>query len=68
MQAIGCGVGLRAPHLAEVLETRPAVPWFEVHAENYMGGGPAARALERVRRASSFRKTGSGIGESRNRR
>jgi uncharacterized protein (UPF0276 family) len=25
------------------------VPWFEVHAENYMGGGPAVRLLERLR-------------------
>lgn len=49
MQATGCGIGLRAPHLAEILETRPAVPWLEVHAENYMGGGPAVRALERLR-------------------
>jgi uncharacterized protein (UPF0276 family) len=44
------GIGLRAPHVAEVLASRPAVGWLEVHAENYMGGGPAARTLERVRR------------------
>jgi uncharacterized protein (UPF0276 family) len=31
------------------MRTRPAVPWFEVHAENYMGGGPAVRALEQIR-------------------
>jgi uncharacterized protein (UPF0276 family) len=37
-------------HVAEVLATRPAIDWLEVHAENYMGGGPAVRALERVRR------------------
>ncbi len=45
----GVGIGLRAPHVAEVLATRPPVAWLEVHAENYMGGGPARRALERVR-------------------
>jgi hypothetical protein len=61
MQAIGCGVGLRAPHLAEVLETRPAVPWFEVHAENYLGGGPAPRALERVRRDYPLSLHGVGL-------
>src|SRR5215813_13517562 len=44
------GVGLRSPHIAEVMRTHPAVPWFEVHAENYMGGGPAVRALEQIRR------------------
>ena len=43
------GIGLRSPHVAEVLASRPAIGWLEVHAENYMGGGPAIRALERVR-------------------
>jgi uncharacterized protein (UPF0276 family) len=43
------GIGLRAPHVGELLATRPRVGWLEVHAENYMGGGPALRALERVR-------------------
>jgi uncharacterized protein (UPF0276 family) len=43
------GIGLRSPHLAEVLATRPALPWLEVHPENYLGGGPAGRALERIR-------------------
>ena len=46
----GSGIGLRAPHVAEVLATRPAIDWLEVHAENYMGGGPAVRTLERIRR------------------
>jgi len=46
----GSGIGLRSPHVAEVLATRPAIDWLEVHAENYMGGGPAVRALERIRR------------------
>jgi uncharacterized protein (UPF0276 family) len=44
------GVGLRAPHLSHVLQARPAIPWFEVHSENYFAeGGSALRALERVR-------------------
>lgn len=47
--ARGTGIGLRSPHVAEVIATRPRVGWLEVHAENYMGGGPALRALERVR-------------------
>ena len=45
----GVGVGLRAPHLAEVMRTRPPVSWFEVHAENYMGSGPAVQALAQIR-------------------
>lgn len=44
------GIGLRAPHVAELLAARPAVGWLEVHAENYMGGGAAAAELDRVRR------------------
>ena len=45
----GTGIGLRSPHLDEILATRPAVGWLEVHAENYLGGGPALRGLERLR-------------------
>jgi len=44
------GVGLRAPHVAEVMATRPAVAFLEVHPENYMGGGSALADLERLRR------------------
>jgi len=49
MHPAGCGIGLRAPHVAEVVATRPGIAWLEVHAENYMGGGPAVRSLERLR-------------------
>jgi uncharacterized protein (UPF0276 family) len=45
----GVGIGLRARHVEEVLAARPPVPWFEVHAENYMGGGMARGALEEIR-------------------
>jgi uncharacterized protein len=43
------GIGLRFPHHGEVLQQHPAVPWFEVHAENYFGGGAVRRTLEAVR-------------------
>jgi uncharacterized protein (UPF0276 family) len=44
------GVGLRAPHVHQVLATRPALPWFEVHSENYFAdGGPALATLHRIR-------------------
>jgi uncharacterized protein (UPF0276 family) len=47
---VAAGVGLRAPHVGEVLERRPAVPWFEIHSENYFAdGGPALAALARIR-------------------
>jgi len=42
------GIGLRAPHLEEILERRPALGFVEVHSENYFGA--AAAILERVRR------------------
>jgi uncharacterized protein (UPF0276 family) len=44
------GIGLRFPHHRHVAETRPATPWFEVHAENYMSGGAPLRHLENIRR------------------
>ena len=44
------GIGLRSPHVGEVLATRPTVAWFEVHSENYFAdGGPALAALDRIR-------------------
>jgi uncharacterized protein len=44
------GIGLRFQHHRAVAETRPDIPWFEVHTENYMGGGTPLRYLEAVRR------------------
>ena len=44
------GIGLKPEHFIEILETRPAVGFFEVHAENYMvGGGPFHHYLTRIR-------------------
>lgn len=43
------GIGLRGPHLREVLERRPETGWLEVHAENYMNDGLQAAMLERIR-------------------
>ncbi len=44
------GIGLRSAHIAEIMETRPAIGFLEVHAENYMTGTPAVAALEALRR------------------
>jgi hypothetical protein len=30
------GIGLRLPHIAEVVATRPPVGWFEIHPENFL--------------------------------
>ncbi|WP_226801708.1 DUF692 domain-containing protein [Alkalilimnicola sp. S0819] len=44
------GVGLKPPHYRQILEQRPPVGWFEVHAENYLGaGGPPHAALTAIR-------------------
>jgi len=58
------GIGLRSPHVAEVLATRPPLPWLEVHPENYLGGGPSIRALDAVRRdyPVAFHAVGLSIG------
>jgi len=47
---VRAGIGLRAPHYREVLESRPHIGWLEVHSENYFGaGGPPLHYLERIR-------------------
>lgn len=44
------GIGLRSPHIREILETLPDIGWLEVHSENYFAeGGPALTMLDRVR-------------------
>ena len=55
------GVGLRARHVAELLAARPAVPWLEVHPENYMAGGAALASLEAVRRGYPVALHGVGL-------
>jgi len=58
--ALGVGVGLRSTHYGHILDHRPAVPWFEVISENYMGirgavasgtlgGGRPREILEKIR-------------------
>jgi uncharacterized protein len=55
------GIGLRFPHHEHVLQQQPAVAWFEVHAENYFGGGSARRVLDRVRRDYPLSLHGVGL-------
>jgi len=57
----GAGIGLRALHVDEILATTPAAAWLEIHAENYMGGGPAIRALERLRQDYPLSVHGVGL-------
>ena len=55
------GVGLRFRHHREVLDARPAVAWFEVHTENYMGGGIAPQYLDAIRRDYPISLHGVGL-------
>lgn len=56
------GIGLRAPHYREVLDSLPDVGWFEVHSENYFGdGGQPLHFLERVRQHYPLSLHGVGL-------
>ncbi len=47
---LGFGLGLRPPHYSAVLDTRPAVDWFEILSENYLvPGGKPLYFLDRIR-------------------
>jgi len=47
---LGFGLGLRREHYTEVLQTRPAVDWFEIITENYLvPGGKPLDFLTRIR-------------------
>ncbi len=39
----GTGVGLRGPHVPDILAQRPAVPWFELLTDNHLAAGGALR-------------------------
>ncbi len=61
------GVGLRAQHYEEVINTRPQIGWFEVHSENYFGsGGKPLDYLEKIRRdfPLSFHGVGLSLGSA----
>jgi uncharacterized protein (UPF0276 family) len=48
------GIGLRLPHLAEVVATRPSVGWFEIHPENFLANPHATELLVDVAREYSI--------------
>jgi uncharacterized protein (UPF0276 family) len=57
----GAGIGLRAPHVAEIIAARPPLSWLEIHAENYMGGGPRLAHLDSARRDYPLSVHGVGL-------
>ncbi|GHD66900.1 MNIO family bufferin maturase [Jeongeupia chitinilytica] len=56
------GLGLRSPHVQDVLAQRPDVGWWEVHSENYFGGGRPVAQLEAVRADYPVSLHGVGLG------
>jgi len=47
---LGFGLGLRIDHFEDVLQTRPAVDWFEVISENFLvAGGKPRHYLHAIR-------------------
>src|SRR5688572_27715623 len=63
---LSAGIGLRAPHVAQIAEQCPAVGFLEVHTENYFGGGARLKVLERLRESYplSFHGVGLSLGRA----
>ncbi|WP_373089406.1 DUF692 domain-containing protein [Sneathiella sp.] len=61
-QIQGVGVGFKAEHFADILQSLPDVGFFEVHAENFMGdGGPPHARLRRLREDYALSVHGVGL-------
>jgi len=57
------GLGLKPEHYRAILDSKPDVGFFEIHAENYMGaGGPPHRFLEAI--GASYPLSLHGVGLS----
>lgn len=57
-----CGIGLRAPHYREALDTSPPLGWVEVHSENFFDGGTPLAMLRRVAERWPLSLHGVGLG------
>lgn len=56
------GIGLRAPHIDDLLAQRPSLGWLEVHSENWMtDDGPIAERLAAIRAAYPLSLHGVGL-------
>ena len=60
------GVGLRLPHLTDVVATRPSAAWFEIHPENFLANPHAAELLVDIARGYpvSVHSVGVSIGSA----
>ncbi|MGZ8256283.1 MAG: multinuclear nonheme iron-dependent oxidase, partial [Gallionella sp.] len=59
---IKAGIGLRAAHYQQVLDTLPDLGWVEVHSENFFGGGAPMHTLLQVRKNYAVSLHGVGMG------
>ncbi len=64
---VSAGIGLRSPHMREVLERHPSAGWLEGHAENFMNRGVGASMLDDIRGnyALSIHGVGLSLGSAR---
>jgi len=65
-EKLSAGIGLRHTHYNDVIETRPAIGWLEVHPENYFCGGAPRHALLQARALYpvSFHAVGMSLGSA----
>lgn len=56
------GIGLRAPHVRELLDSKANVGFLEAHSENYFGGGQPRKILKQI--SEIYRVTLHGVGLS----
>jgi uncharacterized protein (UPF0276 family) len=62
LAAPSVGVGFKPEHFEAIRDTRPALGFFEVHAENYMGrGGAPHRRLDAIRERYPLSLHGVGL-------
>lgn len=56
------GIGLKPQHFQDILDERPDIGFFEVHAENHMvAGGPMLHHLDRIREHHALSMHGVGL-------
>lgn len=56
------GISLKPEHVDEILETRPSISFFEIHAENYMApGGPPHQWMTQLRELYPLSVHGVGL-------
>ncbi len=58
---LSAGIGLRTPHMRDIMKWGPSAGWLEVHAENHMNRGTAASALDTIRRNYPISLHGVGL-------